>query len=239
MSAARLLELYQCVFGFHGISTSKARFLTEADKTLIELLYVHDVTTPGIKRNWLFAQLVCAEAIDTLVKHKSIPCGMCFTGSQLNIRFESRHSTAAVAQQPVVSVCVLGETFTRGTINCIGKFLQDRRGTDWASIPLAERLEVGDGILSLLFGRFVGPRGRGFKIQQKQLTALLYELYNTAGAEHKVSFGWVIRSLWETDETRFGLGCDPGWFVFIILFAFIFNWFSWFFFCRLQAKQHC
>jgi hypothetical protein len=69
MSAARLLELYQCVFGFHGISKSKARLLSEADKTLIELVYVGDVTTPGIKRDWLFAQLVCAEAIDTLVKH--------------------------------------------------------------------------------------------------------------------------------------------------------------------------
>jgi hypothetical protein len=238
MSAVRLLELYRCVFGNVTIPNRKADELSPDDRQLIEYFTLKDVLLTDGRRIEFLAKLLHADAMETLIRNKWEPTSVTYTGLQMNIRYRRDVSASVFVHPPVTSVHVLDCSFDRSNIDSIGKVLQGRYKADWADVPADVRLAVGDALLTLLFGRRVGPGVPGFKIQQSKLTSLLYHLHGSASPANKDSFMWVVTSLWKTDPGRFSLGCDPGLFVFVFLIAFIFNCFS-FFFCRLQAKQHC
>ena len=208
ISMSRLLELYEGAMGYHSIRRDKVKLLSEQDKQLLEYVPSTEVDGPGEPRRRLLAHFLSSDNLVKVYANGWSPTSVHFTGRQLNVRACRSTVAAALAQKPVKDVTFLDVKFTRDNADTLGsviiaKGLVGRGQEFWYT--------AGDVLLSLLFGRDVGPAsGDGFVVQQRTLTPLLDRMYNTARPEHAANFAWLILRLRELDPSRFCCGLDPG-----------------------------
>jgi hypothetical protein len=207
ISMSRLLELYEGVMGYHSIQNDKVKLLSEQDKRLLEYAPSKDVHSPGELRRRLLAHFLSRDNLAKVYANDWSPTSVHFTGRQLNVR-ASRSKSVAAPLTPVKDVTFLDVKFTRDNVDTLGSVIIGK-GLDGSDQEFW--YTVGDVLLSLLFGRVVGPAsGDGFVVQQRTLTPLLDRMFNTARPEHAANFAWLILRLRELDPSRFCCGLDPG-----------------------------
>jgi hypothetical protein len=210
LSSTRLLEVYRCVLGFHDIPNVKSALLSDEDKVVLGLVSLKQVYHPGESRRWLFSRFLAADHLSKVYTDGWAPTSLCYTGQQLNVKVGRPSGAAAHERDKVEQVLFRGQFFSRANIFTLGTFLQHELGAVWGAIPLEVWLEIGDVVLSLLFGTVVSRTTPGFMVQERQLTPLLDDVCNAAPREFHESFDWLVLGLRNADPGRFAIGCDPG-----------------------------
>jgi hypothetical protein len=210
LAAIRVLDIYQCVVGYHTLHPSKHKLMGDQEQQLLEYVTPDDVNKPGEPRRRLFSMFLAAETVTKAYKDGWAPTSLCYTGLQLNVTMYRKSVVAAREHQLVENVLFQGQYFSRANIDTLGTFLQSLLGSDWFAINLEVWLEIGDILFSLLFDVWVGHGSPGFLVQEKDLTSLLSATSNAARPEYQPSFDWLVSGLRVRDPGRFAIGCDPG-----------------------------
>jgi hypothetical protein len=210
LPAVRVLNVYQCVVGYHRLPPSKHKHMGDEEKKLIEYVTPADVDKPGEPRRRLFSMFLAAETMAKAYKDGWAPTSLCYTGLQLNATLYRKSVVTAREQQPVEKVLFRDRYFSRANIDTLGKFVQSLLGADWFAIDFEVWLEIGDVLLSLLFGVWVGHGSPGFLVQEQQLSSLLSATCNAARPNFQSSFTWLVSGLRVRDPGRFAVGGDPG-----------------------------
>ena len=212
-SAVRLLELVHATQGYHVVANAGHRYLPEdsPDRLLFEHVVLNDIRLSHGKRQWLFGKFLPRKTLASCFADGWQPIGFRYNGDSIHVVVQ-RPAPPPLAPVAPAGYEFLGVELRRDNIDCIGSVVQEYFGTtDWKRVPNWAQVRAGDIILSLLFRRDV-TGDVGFRVQQKNLIPLLDFLQNSAAADNKVSFDWLVQSLRDSD-IRFDCGVDPGtWF---------------------------